>query len=59
MTWLDDKSKQVDEAEEKKFENYLTLECIREYLSVMKDEPEGWKLMSEFYHEMRRILGDE
>lgn len=32
---------------------------IREYLEVMKNEPEGYILMSKVYHSIRRMLGDE
>jgi len=36
-----------------------TVEHIREYLNVMKDEPESWIKMSEVYHSLKRMLGDE
>lgn len=36
-----------------------TIEHIREYLSVMKDEPDEYILLSKVYHNLRRILGDE
>jgi len=32
---------------------------LREYLSVMKDEPEGYIKLSKIYHDLRRMLGDE
>jgi len=32
---------------------------IREYLSVMKDEPEGYIKLSKVYHDLRMMLGDE
>ena len=32
---------------------------LREYLKVMKDEPDEYILLSKVYHDLRRILGDE
>ena len=32
---------------------------IREYVAVMKDEPEEYILLSTVYHNLCRILGDE
>ena len=32
---------------------------LREYLKVMKDEPEGYIKLSKMYHDLKRILGDE
>ena len=37
-------------------------ECVnhlREYVKVMKDEPDEYILLSTVYHNLRRILGDE
>ena len=36
-----------------------TINHIREYLKVMKDEPDEYILLSRVYHDLRRILGDE
>lgn len=38
---------------------YEQLKHIREYLKVMKDEPEEYILLSKVYHDLRRMLGDE
>ena len=35
------------------------IQHIKEYLSVMKDEPDEYILLSKVYHDLRRILGDE
>lgn len=35
------------------------VEHIREYVKVMKDEPDEYILLSRIYHDLRRILGDE
>ena len=32
---------------------------IREYLDVMKDEPDEWIKVRQVYHDLKRILGDE
>ena len=32
---------------------------IREWLEVMRTEPEGYIKLSEVYHSLRRMLGDE
>ncbi len=32
---------------------------LREYLNVMKDEPDEYILLSKVYHDLRRIVGDE
>ena len=32
---------------------------IREYLDVMKDEPDEWIKVSQIYHDLKRMLGDE
>ena len=32
---------------------------IREWVDIMKDEPEEWIKLSEVYHSLRRMLGDE
>jgi hypothetical protein len=32
---------------------------LREYVEIMKDEPDEYILISEVYHHLRRILGDE
>ena len=32
---------------------------IREYLNVMKDEPDEYILLSKVYHDLRRMIGDE
>jgi len=39
--------------------NFETVDHIREYLNVMKDEPDEYILLSKVYHDLRRILGDE
>jgi CRISPR/Cas system-associated endonuclease Cas3-HD len=44
---------------EKAINNHNTIEAIREYLEIMSNEPEGYIKMSEVYHSIRRILGDE
>lgn len=35
------------------------LDHIREWLEVMADEPEGYIEISEVYHAIRRMIGDE
>ena len=32
---------------------------VREFLKVMKDEPDEYILLSKVYHDLRRMLGDE
>ena len=32
---------------------------IREWLSIMENEPEGYIKISEVYHTIRRMIGDE
>jgi len=32
---------------------------LREYLDIMANEPDGYIRISEVYHHIRRILGDE
>ncbi len=32
---------------------------LREYVDVMEHEPESWIKLSEVYHSLKRILGDE
>jgi len=32
---------------------------LREYLDIMANEPDGYIKISEVYHHIRRILGDE
>ncbi len=32
---------------------------LREYTKVMMDEPDEWIKLSEIYHSLKRILGDE
>lgn len=32
---------------------------IREYVNLMKDEPDEYILLSKVYHDLRRMLGDE
>lgn len=39
--------------------NQESIKTIREYLSTMKDEPEGYIKMSEVYHSIRRMINDE
>ena len=39
--------------------NKEIVDHIREYLKVMKDEPDEYILLSKVYHDLRRILGDE
>ena len=39
--------------------NSEIIKHIREYLKVMKDEPEGYIKLSKVYHDLRRMLGDE
>ncbi len=39
--------------------NAEAIKNIREYLEVMANEPDGYIRMSEVYHTIRRILGDE
>ena len=40
-------------------ENIEIVEHIREYVDIMKDEPEEWIKLSTVYHHLKRILGDE
>ena len=40
-------------------EAYEKLAHIREYLEVMKDEPDEYILLSRVYHDLMRILGEE
>ena len=35
------------------------LDHIREWLSIMENEPEGYIKISEVYHTIRRMIGDE
>ena len=39
--------------------NQESVEHIREWVDIMKDEPEEWIKLSEVYHSLRRMLGDE
>ncbi len=32
---------------------------LRDYLEVMKDEPDEYILLSKMYQDLRRIIGDE
>ena len=36
-----------------------SIKSIREYLAVMSNEPEGYILISEVYHSIRKMLNDE
>ena len=36
-----------------------SLAHIREWVDIMKDEPEEWIKLSEVYHSLKRMLGDE
>ena len=44
---------------EKVIDNTETIAAIREWVDIMKDEPEEWIKLSEVYHSLRRMLGDE
>ncbi len=39
--------------------NQESIEAIRDWISVMRDEPESLMKLSEVYHSLRRMLGDE
>ena len=39
--------------------NQESIKSIREYLNIMENEPEGYILISEVYHSIRRMLNDE
>ena len=39
--------------------NDEALKHIREWLEVMSQEPNDWMRMSEVYHSLRRMIGDE
>ena len=53
--------------EDTKYDSYLdylnkneeALFHIREWVDIMRDEPEEWIKLSEVYHSLRRMLGDE
>jgi len=32
---------------------------LREYVEILADEPDGYIKLSQVYHHLRRILGDE
>ncbi len=36
-----------------------SIKAIREWVDIMRDEPEEWIKLSEVYHSLRRMLGDE
>jgi len=40
-------------------ENGEIIKHIREYVKVMKDEPDEYILLSKVYHDLCRMLGDE
>jgi len=44
---------------EKILRNQDAINHIREYLEVIKDEPDHWIKLSRVYHDLRRELGDE
>ena len=56
--WLEDRLYEIEHAEKNKFENYLKLELIKQYLDIMKSDPDGHIKKIELYHTLRRILGD-
>ena len=39
--------------------NQESIRAIREWIEVMSGEPEGWIRMTEVYHSIRRMTGDE
>ena len=39
--------------------NEETIKAIREWVDIMKDEPPEYIQLSEVYHRLRRMLGDE
>ena len=40
-------------------QEHESIKSIREYLSTMEGEPEGYIKLSEVYHSIRRMIGDE
>jgi len=50
----------IDANLDKRYErNEKALLDARDYLDIMKDEPEEWIKLSEIYHELRSRLGFE
>ena len=50
----------IDSNKDKQYErDEKALIDVRDYVDVMRDEPEEWIKLSEVYHELRSRLGDE
>ena len=39
--------------------NQESIKAIREYLDIMKDEPDAYIKLSKVYNDLRRMIGDE